>query len=209
MKEIIQKELESHLQTVNDSMKHMQPLVEEAATKIIETLKRGNKLLICGNGGSAADAQHFAAELTGRYKCERRGLPAIALSTDTSALTAIGNDYGFERVFDRQVEALASKGDLVIGISTSGNSKNVIGAFKMGRYYGCDALGFSGNGGGRMNEWTSLNLVVHSSNTPRIQEMHILFIHIICQLIDNEFDADNELKDVVVETDLEYLGESK
>jgi D-sedoheptulose 7-phosphate isomerase len=209
MKEIIQKELDLHLQTFNDVVKQIQPVLEQAATKIIETLKRGNKLLICGNGGSAADAQHFAAELTGRYKCERRGLPAIALSTDTSALTAIGNDYGFDRVFDRQVEALANKGDLVVGISTSGNSANVLSALKMGRYYECECLGISGRDGGRMNEWTDLNVVVPSNNTPRIQEMHILFIHIICQLIDNEFDADHALKDEVVVTDLEHIGTLK
>jgi D-sedoheptulose 7-phosphate isomerase len=181
MKETIQKELDLHLETFNHVVKQMQPVLEQAATKIIETLKRGNKLLICGNGGSAADAQHFAAELTGRYKTERKGLPAIALSTDTSALTAIGNDYGFERVFDRQVEALANKGDLIVGISTSGNSKNVIGAFKVGRYYGCECLGITGRDGGQMN------VIVPTEDTPRIQEMHILFIHIICQLIDNEF----------------------
>jgi D-sedoheptulose 7-phosphate isomerase len=125
--------------------------------------------------------------LTGRYKSERRGLPAIALTTDTSALTAIGNDYGYDRVFDRQVEALANKGDLLLGISTSGNSKNVINALKLGQELGCKTIGFSGKDGGNMHDDCDLNLVVPSDNTPRIQEMHILFGHIICQIIDDNF----------------------
>jgi D-sedoheptulose 7-phosphate isomerase len=139
------------------------------------------------DGGSAADAQHIAAELTGRYKTERRGLPGIALTTDTSALTAIGNDYGYDRVFDRQVESLANKGDLIIGISTSGNSVNVVSALKLGKQIGCKTLGLSGRDGGSMNEVCDINLIVPSNNTPRIQEMHILFGHTICQIIDDEF----------------------
>ena len=124
--------------------------------------------------------------ITGRYKTERRGLPGIALTTDTSALTAIGNDYGYDRVFDRQVEALANKGDLLIGISTSGNSTNVINALKVAREMGCKTLGLTGRDGGAMNELCDINLVVPSNDTPRIQEMHILFAHTICQIIDNE-----------------------
>jgi len=158
----------------------------EASILIVETLRSGNKVLLCGNGGSAADAQHIAAELTGRYKSERRGLPGIALTTDTSALTAIGNDYGYDRIFDRQVESLANKGDLIIGISTSGNSANVVNALKLGRDLGCKTLGFSGRDGGAMNGMCDINLIVPSNNTPRIQEMHILFGHTICQIIDNE-----------------------
>ncbi|WP_066351160.1 D-sedoheptulose 7-phosphate isomerase [Aliarcobacter skirrowii] len=186
MLKIIQDEFQSHLETIQKVINHMEPLLAEASQLVVETLRNGNKILICGNGGSAADAQHIAAELTGRYKTERRGLPGIALTTDTSALTAIGNDYGYDRVFDRQVESLANKGDLVIGISTSGNSKNVVNALKLGKKLGCKTLGLSGRDGGAMNEVCDINLVVPSNNTPRIQEMHILFGHTICQIIDNE-----------------------
>ena len=141
MKSAIIKEFLAHQETIAKVIETMQGPLEEASKIAVETLKNGNKILLCGNGGSAADAQHFAAELTGRYKTERRGLPGIALTTDTSALTAIGNDYGYDRVFDRQVEALASKGDLLIGISTSGNSTNVINALKVARDLGCKTIG--------------------------------------------------------------------
>ncbi len=161
--------------------------LEKASKMAIDTLKNGNKILLFGNGGSAADAQHIAAELTGRYKSERRGLPGLALTTDTSALTAIGNDYGYDRVFDRQVESLANKGDLLIGLSTSGNSKNVINALQVGQELGCKTLGFTGRDGGNMNEVCDVNLIVPSDDTPRIQEMHILIGHIICQLIDDAY----------------------
>lgn len=186
MKSAIIKEFLAHQETIAKVIETMQGLLEEASKIAVETLKNGNKILLCGNGGSAADAQHFAAELTGRYKTERRGLPGIALTTDTSALTAIGNDYGYDRVFDRQVEALASKGDLLIGISTSGNSTNVINALKVARDLGCKTIGLTGRDGGKMNELCDINLVVPSNDTPRIQEMHILFEHTICQIIDNE-----------------------
>jgi D-sedoheptulose 7-phosphate isomerase len=183
----IKEEFNSHLETINKVMNHMESDVEAAATIVVEALKNGNKVLLCGNGGSAADAQHIAAELTGRYKTERRGLPGIALTTDTSALTAIGNDYGYDRVFDRQVESLANSGDVIIGISTSGNSKNVISALKLGHELGCKTIGLTGRDGGQMNEVCNINLIVPSNNTPRIQEMHILFGHTICQIIDNNF----------------------
>ena len=186
MKQTINNELISHLETINKVIETMTEKLEIASKLAIETLKNGNKILLCGNGGSAADAQHIAAELTGRYKTERKGLPGIALTTDTSALTAIGNDYGYDRVFDRQVEALANKGDLLIGISTSGNSTNVINALKVAREMGCKTLGLTGRDGGAMNELCDINLVVPSNDTPRIQEMHILFEHTICQIIDNE-----------------------
>jgi D-sedoheptulose 7-phosphate isomerase len=133
MKNAIIKEFLAHQETIAKVIETMQEPLLEASKLAVETLRNGNKILLCGNGGSAADAQHIAAELTGRYKTERRGLPGIALTTDTSALTAIGNDYGYDRVFDRQVEALANKGDLLIGISTSGNSTNVINALKVAR----------------------------------------------------------------------------
>ncbi len=187
MQDVIMSEFNSHLGTIEKVIETMGVDLENASKLAVDTLKAGNKILLFGNGGSAADAQHIAAELTGRYKTERRGLPGIALTTDTSALTAIGNDYGYDRVFDRQVESLANKGDLLLGISTSGNSKNVINALKLGQELGCKTLGFSGRDGGDMNKVCDINLVVPSDNTPRIQEMHILFGHTICQIIDNNF----------------------
>jgi len=182
---MIQNELNAHAQTIARIMEEMIPQIEEVAQLVVATLKRGNKVLLCGNGGSAADAQHIAAELSGRYKQERRALGGIALTTDTSALTAIANDYGYDRVFDRQVEALARPGDLLIGLSTSGNSLNVISAFAVAKLMGCYTVGLSGKGGGEMNRICHLNLVVPSNDTPRIQEMHILIGHIICQAVDD------------------------
>jgi D-sedoheptulose 7-phosphate isomerase len=161
--------------------------VELAAQLCIDGLKNGSKILIFGNGGSAADAQHIAAELVGRYKVERKGLPAIALTTDTSALTSIGNDYGYNHIFDRQVEALASEGDAVIGISTGGSSANVISALKLANKLGCKTIGLSGRDGGEMNTLCDINLVVPAEATPRIQEMHIVIGHTICHLIDLAF----------------------
>ena len=186
MKNTIKRELQSHLQTIQAVIETMEEDIEKASKIVVETLKNGNKILLCGNGGSAADAQHIAAELTGRYKTERKGLAGIALTTDTSALTAIGNDYGYNRVFDRQVEALARKGDLLIGISTSGNSQNVINAFKVAKEIGCKTIGLSGKGGGKFTDVCDLNLIVPSDNTPRIQEMHILIGHTVCQIVDDE-----------------------
>lgn len=187
MLETIEKELLDHQRTIETVIATMQYDIYTAAMIAVETLKAGNKILLFGNGGSAADAQHIAAELTGRYKTERRGLPAIALTTDTSALTAIGNDYGYDRVFERQVEALAAPGDLLMGISTSGNSPNVILAFEKGREVGCKNIGLIGKGGGKMGTICDCNITVPSDDTPRIQEMHILIGHIICQLIDDSF----------------------
>ncbi|MEA3315123.1 MAG: D-sedoheptulose 7-phosphate isomerase [Campylobacterota bacterium] len=183
----IKSELDSHLKTINSVINNIEEDILKASVLAIDTLKKGNKILLCGNGGSAADAQHIAAELTGRYKSERKGLPAIAITTDTSALTAIGNDYGYDRVFDRQIESLANEGDLVIGISTSGNSKNILNALSLAKELNCKCLGFSGKSGGDMNSLCDINLVVPSDNTPRIQEIHILIGHIICQLIDDAF----------------------
>lgn len=187
VKKVIQDELKAHKKTIEAVIESMESPLEEASLLMIETLKRGNKVLLCGNGGSAADAQHIAAELTGRYKTQRRGLPAIALTTDTSALTAIANDFGYAKIFQRQVEALAKKGDLLIAISTSGNSENILYALKEAQNLGCKTLGFSGNNGGEMNNYCTLNLIVPSNNTPRIQEMHILFGHILCHNVDNAF----------------------
>ena len=187
MKKIIEFEFNEHLKTTKATMDCIYESVESAAQICIDALKNSRKILIFGNGGSAADAQHIAAELVGRYKVERKGLPAIALTTDSSALTCISNDYGYEQVFSRQVEALANTGDVAIGISTGGTSTNVISALDIAKNIGCKAIGFSGRGGGEMNALCDANLVVPDDDTPRIQEMHILIGHTICQLIDNEF----------------------
>lgn len=182
---MIQNEITYHLEVAKKTLEELQSYIYTASVIATETIKNGNKILLFGNGGSAADAQHIAAELTGRYKTTRRGLPAIALTTDTSALTAISNDFGYEDVFARQVEALAKSGDLLIGISTSGTSPNVVKALKLGREIGCKCVGFSGKNGGVMGEYSDVNIIVPSHDTPRIQEMHILIGHIICQAIDN------------------------
>ena len=187
MKKIIEYEFNEHLKTTKATMDCIYESVESAAKICINALKNDNKILIFGNGGSAADAQHIAAELVGRYKAERRGLPAIALTTDSSALTCISNDYGYEQVFSRQVEALVNEGDVTIGISTGGTSSNVISALDTAKNMGCKTIGFSGRGGGEMNAICDINLIVPDDDTPRIQEMHILIGHTICQLIDNEF----------------------
>ncbi len=151
---------------------------------LTELFKHGGKLLVMGNGGSAADAQHFVAEIVGRFKLERRALPAVALTTDTSILTAIGNDYGFESIFSRQVEALANEGDLVIGISTSGNSPNILKALQEARLRGCLTAGLLGKSGGSIKEFCDLALIIPSDDTPRIQEGHITIIHIVCDLME-------------------------
>jgi len=157
------------------------------AADMAERLKRGCRILVCGNGGSAADAQHFAAELSGRYVKERRALAGIALTVDSSALTAIGNDYGFDRVFSRQVEALGRPGDLLVGISTSGNSPNVIHAVAAARELGLRTLGLLGRDGGQLKGLVDDALVVPSQVTARIQEIHMMTYHFWCEAIDTQF----------------------
>ena len=141
--------------------------LEQAAVACIRCFRDGGKILLAGNGGSAADAQHIAAEFTGRFVKERRALPALALTTDTSALTAIGNDFGFDKIFERQIEALALPGDVLIAISTSGNSENVINAIKKANEMECLTIGLTGKGGGMMKELCNINIVIPSSNTAR------------------------------------------
>ena len=191
MQSIIKFEFSEHLKTAQATLEYIAGPLEIAANLCIDCLHNGGKILIFGNGGSAADAQHIAAEMVGRYKVERKGLPAIALTTDTSVLTSIGNDYGYSHVFDRQVEALANKGDVAIGISTGGSSGNVISALKLAKETGCKTIGFSGRDGGEMNALCDINLVVPAEDTPRIQEMHIVIGHTICHLIDLEFSKQN------------------
>ncbi|MBT5029187.1 MAG: D-sedoheptulose 7-phosphate isomerase [Nitrospinaceae bacterium] len=156
------------------------------ANDVQSCLQKGGKLILMGNGGSAADSQHIAAELIGRFKKERRAMPAIALTVDTSSLTALGNDYGFDTIFERQIEALAQKNDAVIGISTSGNSENVVRALKKANAIGAKTIGLVGNNGGKIKEVADLSIVVPSNDTARIQEVHITIGHIICELIEED-----------------------
>jgi len=160
--------------------------MEKVASAIIEAYRRGNKLILFGNGGSAADAQHVAAEMVNRFELERGSLPAIALSTDTSILTSIANDDDFSRIFARQLEALANKGDVAVGISTSGNSRNVLEGVKVAKERGARTVGFTGMNGGRLAGLVDLVLMAPSNKTPRIQELHITFFHIICHLVETE-----------------------
>ncbi|MFA7061603.1 MAG: D-sedoheptulose 7-phosphate isomerase [Pedobacter sp.] len=184
MVEDVKEQLQAHLALCASIEQEMSPLIAETAALLVDRFKNGSKLLVMGNGGSAADAQHFAAEIVGRFKLERAALPAIALSTDTSILTAIGNDYGFDAVFSRQVEALSMAGDVVIGISTSGNSPNVRKALELAKLRGCRTIGLLGKDGGSIKAFCDLALIIPSSDTPRIQEGHITIIHIICDLVE-------------------------
>lgn len=184
--QLIHNHFASHVEVINSVSERLTHGIEQFALLVAVTLREGGKLLVMGNGGSAADAQHLAAELVGRFLLERRALPAIALTTDTSILTAVGNDYGFDEVFARQVEALAVTGDLVLGISTSGNSANVIKALTVARETGCQTIGLLGRDGGRIAGMVDLALTVPSQETPRIQEAHQLIIHIVCDLVEKE-----------------------
>ena len=158
----------------------------DAAQKIQGRLEAGGKLLLMGNGGSAGDAQHIAAELVGRFKKERKAIPALALTVDTSSLTALGNDYGFDTIFERQVEAFANKNDTVIGISTSGNSENIIRAVNKANSIGAFTIGLLGNDGGKLKDAVNLPIIIPSNDTARIQEVHITIGHIICEIIEED-----------------------
>ncbi len=172
-----------HLEVANRTSS-LASVIRETGELLIQTIRSGSKVFICGNGGSAADAQHFAAELTGRFERERRALPAVALTTDTSALTAIGNDYGFDFIFSRQLEALARPGDLLVAISTSGNSRNVLKAVSYAKENQISTIGLLGRDGGQLAPEVNLSLVVPTDRTARIQEMHILIVHIWCEMLD-------------------------
>jgi D-sedoheptulose 7-phosphate isomerase len=185
--EIINTLFDEHVNVINHSKQKLSKEIEEICLMIRSSIVQGNKLFLFGNGGSAGDAQHIAAEFTGRFINERMALPAIALTTDTSAITAIGNDYGFDKIFQRQVEALANKGDVLIGISTSGNSQNVINALEAGKLKGCKTIAFTGRDGGKIGNSCDVNLIIPSSTTARIQEAHILVGHIICEYVDSYF----------------------
>jgi len=181
------EELYDHQQLIKKVIEQLTGDIEAACALLTTTVKNGNKVLLAGNGGSAADAQHIAAELSGRFVKERKALPGLALTTDTSALTAIANDHGYARVFARQLEAFAQPGDLFIGISTSGNSPSILKAFETAGELGCKTLGLSGRDGGEMNGLCELNIIIPSDITARIQEMHILIGHILCKAVDDLF----------------------
>lgn len=184
---MVSEELNDHSTLIKKVIDALVPDIESGCAMISDTIKKGNMVFLAGNGGSAADAQHIAAELTGRFVKERKPLPGIALTTDTSALTAIANDYGYEYAFSRQLEALARPGDLFIGISTSGNSPGILKALETAGKSGCKTLGLSGRDGGKMNGLCDLNIIVPSDITARIQEMHILIGHILCKAVDDLF----------------------
>lgn len=186
MKTFITTELDKTLSVVSairaDTALHAQ--IQQVVEQIVSSLRSGGKVLVAGNGGSAADAQHFAGEFVSRFNYDRPGLPAIALTTDTSILTAIGNDYGYERLFERQVQALGQKGDVFLGISTSGNSPNVVAALRQARSMGLFTAGMTGQSGGAMKELCDICLCMPSTETPKVQEGHIAIEHIICGLVE-------------------------
>ena len=185
MKDIITKSYKESILTKEGFFKqNLQPIIQSAEV-IADAFKADRKLLICGNGGSAADAQHIAAEFVNRFMIERPPLPAVALSTDTSIITSIGNDYSFDQIFSKQIKAIGREGDVLLAISTSGESKNVITAIKVARDMGIKTIGLTGKGGGKMAKMVDILLNVDSDVTPRIQEVHITAGHIICDLIDH------------------------
>lgn len=165
--------------------------IEKSVDVIVNAFKNGNRVYFCGNGGSAADAQHLAAEFSGRFYTDRKALPAEALHCNTSYLTAVGNDYGFDLVYSRIIEGIGQKGDVLVGLSTSGNSINIINAFNAARKNGMLTIGFTGSTGGNMRTLCDLLINVPSTDTPRIQESHILAGHIICQLVEEKYFATN------------------
>ena len=160
------------------------PEIEETISVITNCIKHGNKVIIFGNGGSAADAQHIAAELIGRFGMDRKSYPALSLTTDSSIMTSIANDYSFDKIFSRQCESLVSKGDVVIGISTSGNSKNIINGLLTAKKKGAITIGLLGNNGGFIKKAVDISIIINSSSTPRIQEAHRTIYHVICQMVE-------------------------
>ena len=175
-------------------LKTLSPVIERIAQMWIEALKNGNTIIFCGNGGSAADSQHLAAELVGRYKLDRPPLRALSLTTDTSSLTAIANDYGYDQVFARPLAGIGRCGDVLVGISTSGNSPNVVNAFTVAKEKGIATVAFTGEGGGKMKELADICLNVPASVTNHIQEMHIACGHIICGLVEASFFAPDSVR---------------
>lgn len=181
---LLTRSLEEHVSTMQSLLKANIGDIARGGEIICDALAQGNKILLCGNGGSAADAQHIAAELVGRYEAERRGWPAIALTTDTSSLTALSNDFGYEDVFARQLRALASPGDVLIAISTSGRSPNVVKAAKDARSLGCKTIALTGGDGEPLASSCDFALTIPSPRTARVQEAHITIGHLWCEMID-------------------------
>lgn len=186
MNNIIETEINNHIEVAGQLIYNCEDDITQLSEAMIETYQKGNKILLFGNGGSAADAQHITADLVGRLSKDRRAFAAIALTANTSNLTAIGNDYGFDKIFERQVEALANKGDLLIGISTSGNSKNVINALQKGKEMGCICAGLTGESKSALDNCTNIIIHVPSITVTRIQEMHILIGHILCVMLESK-----------------------
>lgn len=182
--EVIRRSILNSSEVIKNST-YLVPEIERTINEITRCLKKNNKIVIFGNGGSAADAQHIAAELIGRYQKERKSYPAIALTSNSSSITALANDYSFERVFSRQCESLVSRGDIAIGISTSGNSKNVKNGLISAKKKGAITIGLLGNRGGNIKSITDISIVVDSKSTPRIQEAHRTIYHIICEMVEN------------------------
>ncbi len=175
-----------HREAVDKSFATAQlEVLDQIATEMAAALREGRKLLLCGNGGSAADSQHIAAEFIGRFKRERRSLPAISLTTDTSVLTALGNDYSYEQIFSRQVEGLGEPGDVLIALSTSGNSKNVLEAVKAAKMKGLTTIGFTGAKGGLLKEKADHCFQAQSDHTPHIQEVHITALHALSEVVES------------------------
>ncbi|PLY08282.1 MAG: phosphoheptose isomerase [Desulfuromonas sp.] len=189
MQGVIGDYFEGHRRMLDVAAEQLPLEIEQVAKVLIDALVDGRKVLIMGNGGSAADAQHFAAELVGRFLHQRQGLPALALTTDSSILTAVGNDYGFRELFARQVEALAASGDVVVGISTSGNSENVLRGFEVAKQRACRTVALLGRDGGDIHGQVELALTVAVDQTPHIQEGHAVIIHLLCLLIDKAFSS--------------------
>lgn len=182
-----EEQIIAHEKTVHQLKNSCLKTIEDIAIACNSAIKKGNKILICGNGGSAADSQHIAAELVGRFVKERESLPAIALTTDTSILTAVGNDYGYDVIFKRQIQGLAQAGDVLIGISTSGNSKNIVTALEEAKKRGVYTIAFTGEKSSKSEEVADITLKVPSTITARIQECHILVGHMICDYIDKDY----------------------
>ena len=187
IKDQIKKSYETKQTIYNDEL--LLDKIEEVSQKCVDIYKNDKKTILAGNGGSAADAQHIAAELVGRYGFDRASIPSLALTTDTSCLTAIGNDYGYDKIFSRQLEGMGQSGDIFIGISTSGNSKNIINAFEVAKKKNIFTVALVGKDGGEMAKIADIALVVPSDSTPRIQESHILIGHILCDIIEKEIFA--------------------
>ncbi len=185
MNQIVEQIFAESIAAKQETLKKNLPQIVKTAEVIMEAFNNHHKLFFCGNGGSAADSQHIAAEFVGRFQKERAAWPAIALTTDTSALTALGNDYSFDIVFARQLQALGQKGDVLVAISTSGNSKNVLEAVKQAKAIGIKTVGVTGGSGGQLAALCDIAIIAASSKTARIQESHLCIFHAICELVEN------------------------